>query len=104
MGDRVAKDALFDGFAGVAKALGNGRRAEIVDLLTQAERSVEELAAELDQSIANTSHHLQRLLRAGLVRTRREGNRIYYSLGSRRVAQLWSCLLYTSPSPRDGLL
>ena len=60
MGDRAAKDALFDGLAGVAKALGSGRRAEIVDVLAQGERSVEELAGELDQSVANTSHHLQR--------------------------------------------
>ncbi|MEO6144972.1 MAG: metalloregulator ArsR/SmtB family transcription factor [Dermatophilaceae bacterium] len=90
MSDRAAKDALYDGLAGVAKALGNGRRAELVDLLVQAERSVEELAAELDQSIANTSQHLQYLLRWGLVRTRRHGNRIYYSLAGEEVAELWA--------------
>ena len=89
MGDRAAKDALFDGFAGVGRALGNGRRAEIVDLLVQAERSVEEIAGELSQSVANTSQHLQQLLRMGLVRTRRDGNRIHYSLASERVAELW---------------
>jgi rhodanese-related sulfurtransferase/DNA-binding transcriptional ArsR family regulator len=89
VGDRAAKDALFDGFADVAKALGNGRRAEIIDLLMQAERSVDEIAGELGQSVANTSQHLQQLLRVGLVRTRRDGNRIYYSLASERVAQLW---------------
>ena len=89
MGDRAAKDALFDGFAGVGRALGNGRRAEIVDLLVQAERSVEEIAGELSQSVANTSQHLQQLLRIGLVRTRRDGNRIHYSLASERVAELW---------------
>jgi len=89
VGDRAAKDALFDGFAGVGRALGNGRRAEIVDLLVQAERSVEEIAGELSQSVANTSQHLQQLLRIGLVRTRRDGNRIHYSLASERVAELW---------------
>jgi rhodanese-related sulfurtransferase/DNA-binding transcriptional ArsR family regulator len=89
VGDRTAKDALFDGFAGVGRALGNGRRAEIVDLLVQAERSVEEIAGELSQSVANTSQHLQQLLRIGLVRTRRDGNRIHYSLASERVAELW---------------
>jgi rhodanese-related sulfurtransferase/predicted transcriptional regulator len=89
VGDRAAKDALFDGFADVARALGNGRRAEIVDLLVQTERSVEQIAGELGQSVANTSQHLQQLLRVGLVRTRRDGNRIYYSLASERVAQLW---------------
>ena len=89
MGDRATKDALFDGFAGVGRAIGNGRRAQIVDLLVQAERSVDEIAGELGQSVANTSQHLQQLLRVGLVRTRRDGNRIYYSLASERVAQLW---------------
>ncbi|MGH9275213.1 MAG: ArsR/SmtB family transcription factor, partial [Acidimicrobiales bacterium] len=77
MGDRAAKDALFEGLAEVAKALGSGRRAEIVDLLAQGERSVEAVAAELDQSVANTSHHLRALARAGLVTTRREGTRIH---------------------------
>ena len=76
MGDRAAKDALYDGLASVAKALGSGRRAEIVDVLAQGERSVEELAGEIDQTVANTSQHLQHLLRAGLVRTRRDGTRI----------------------------
>jgi rhodanese-related sulfurtransferase/DNA-binding transcriptional ArsR family regulator len=90
--DRAAKDALFDGLARVARALGNGRRAEIVDLLAQAERSVEEIAAELGQSVANTSQHLQQLLRAGLVRTRRDGNRIYYSLAGDRVIELWQVI------------
>lgn len=92
MGDRAAKDALFNGLAGVAKALGNGRRAEIVDVLTQGERSVDELARELDQSVANTSQHLQLLLRTGLVRTRRDGNRVIYALASPRVATLWAAV------------
>lgn len=92
MGDRAAKDALFDGLAGVAKALGSGRRAEIVDVLTQGERSVDELAGELNQSVANTSQHLQLLLRTGLVRTRRDGNRVIYALASPRVAQLWAAV------------
>jgi rhodanese-related sulfurtransferase len=92
VGDRVAKDALFEGFAEVAKALASGRRAEIVDLLAQGERSVEEVAAELDQTVANTSHHLRAMARAGLVTTRRDGTRIYYALGSERVAELWSAL------------
>jgi rhodanese-related sulfurtransferase len=92
VGDRAAKDALFDAFASVAKALGNGRRAEIVDLLAQGERSVDQVAAELGQSVANTSQHLQQLLRSGLVRTRRDGTRIYYSVASPRVAELWTAV------------
>ena len=92
MGDRAAKDALFEGFAEVAKALASGRRAEIVDVLSQGERSVEDIAQELDQSVANTSHHLRAMARAGLVTTRRDGTRIYYALASERVGELWEAL------------
>lgn len=92
MGDRAAKQALFDGLAVAAKALANGRRAEIVDVLAQGERSVEEIASEIEQTVANTSQHLQQLLRAGLVSTRRDGNRIYYQLASSRVGELWALL------------
>ena len=92
MGDRVAKQALFDGFAEVAKALGSGRRAEIVDVLAQGERHVEEIAAEIDQSVANTSFHLRALAGVGLVATRRDGTRAYYRLASDEVAQLWAAL------------
>ena len=88
----AAKGALFDAFASVAQALGSGRRAEIVDVLAQGERSVEEIATEIEQSLANTSHHLQLLLRAGLVRSRREGTRIYYRLASDRVGELWAAV------------
>jgi rhodanese-related sulfurtransferase/predicted transcriptional regulator len=92
MGERSAKDELYDGFAEVAKALSSGRRAEIVDLLAQGERSVEDIAEEIDQSVANTSHHLRALARAGMVTTRREGTRIHYALSSVRVAELWSAI------------
>ncbi len=92
MGDRAAKDALFDGFAEIAKALGSGRRTEIGDLLAQGERSVDEIAAEIGQSVANTSHHLRAMARAGLLTTRRAGTRVFYRLASERVGELWSAL------------
>jgi rhodanese-related sulfurtransferase len=92
MGDREAKDALYDGFAEVAKALASGRRAEVVELLAQGERSVDEIAAELGQTVANTSHHLRAMARAGLLTTRRDGTRIYYRLASDRVGDLWTAL------------
>jgi rhodanese-related sulfurtransferase len=92
MGDRQAKDALYDAFAEVAKALASGRRAEIVDVLAQGERSVEDLADEISQSVANTSHHLRALARAGLVRTRRDGTRIFYALASEHVGRLWAAM------------
>lgn len=90
MPTQAAKSALFDAFASVAQALGNGRRAEIVDVLAQGERSVEELGEQIGQSMANTSHHLQVLARAGLVRSRREGTRVYYRLAGQRVDDLWA--------------
>jgi rhodanese-related sulfurtransferase len=92
MAHTAAKAALFDALASVAQALGSGRRAEIVDVLAQGERSVEELASEISQSVANTSQHLHVLARAGLVRTRREGTRVFYRLASDRVADLWAAV------------
>lgn len=86
---RQAKDELFGAFASVAKALGNGRRAEIVDVLAQGERSVDALSAEIGQSVANTSQHLHVLAHAGLVRSRREGARVFYRTSSERVVDLW---------------
>ena len=103
MGDRVAKDALFDGFAEVARALSSGRRAEIVDVLAQGERSVEDVAGEIDQSVANTSHHLRALARAGLLVTRREGTRIYYALASERVGELWAAVRDVAEAHVAGL-
>src|SRR5919198_5339762 len=92
MASGPAKVALFDALASVAQALGSGRRAEIVDLLAQGERAVDEIAGEIAQSIANTSQHLQVLARAGLVRSRREGTRVYYRLASGRVGDLWAAV------------
>ena len=92
MADRAAKDDLFDALASVAKALGNGHRAEIIDVLTQGERSVDDLAGEIAQSVANTSHHLRSLARAGVVTTRRDGTRVFYRLASDRVRDLWAAM------------
>jgi rhodanese-related sulfurtransferase/predicted transcriptional regulator len=87
-----AKAALFDALASVAQALGSGRRAQIVDVLAQGERSVEEIATEISQSVANTSQHLRLLARSGLVRSRREGTHVFYRLASDRVGELWTAV------------
>lgn len=92
MANTDAKAALFDALASVAQALGSGRRAEIVDVLAQGERSVEEIASEISQSVANTSQHLRLLARAGLVRSRRDGTRVFYRLASDRVGELWTSI------------
>jgi len=92
MKSREAKDALFAELARAAKALANGRRAEIVDVLANGERSVESLAEEVDQSVANTSQHLQILRAAGLVTTRPRGTYVFYSLAGTEVAAFWRAL------------
>jgi rhodanese-related sulfurtransferase len=89
MAERGAKEALFDEFARVAKALSSGKRAEIIDLLANGERSVESIASEIDSSVANASQHLQVLRRAGLVSSRRQGTSIFYRLASPDVVALW---------------
>ncbi|MPZ73988.1 MAG: metalloregulator ArsR/SmtB family transcription factor [Nitriliruptorales bacterium] len=86
---RQAKDALFDTFATIARALSSGRRVEIVELLAQGERSVEQVADAIGQSVANTSHHLRTMARAGLVNSRRTGTHVQYRLASDEVLQLW---------------
>ena len=93
----------IEGFAEVARALASGRRAEIADLLAQGERPVEEIAGEIGQSVANTSHHLRAMARAGLVTTRRDGTRIFYALASDQVAGLWSALTRVAAEHLAGL-
>ena len=88
----LAKTKLFDGFGAVAKALASGRRMEILDVLAQGPRSVEELASEIHQSVANTSHHLRTLARGGLLERDRVGTRIVYRVASPKVTELWRAL------------
>jgi rhodanese-related sulfurtransferase/predicted transcriptional regulator len=88
-GSRAVKGALFDEFARLGQALGNGRRLEILDVLANGERSVEGLATETGLSLANASQHLQVLRAAGLVRRRRQGTRIHYELSDPVVFDLW---------------
>jgi rhodanese-related sulfurtransferase len=89
---RAFKDALYDQFARIGKALANPHRLELLDLLAQGERRVEDLAREASLPIANASQHLQALRRAHLVEARRDGTSIYYRLGDERVFRLWQAL------------
>jgi len=86
---RTVKSALFDEFARLGQALGNGRRLEILDVLANGERTVERLATEAGLSVANASQHLQVLRAAGLVHRRRDGTRVYYELSDAVVFELW---------------
>ena len=89
MADREFKDRLYSEFAVVAKALASPHRLELLDLLSQGERSVEDLAAETALSIANASSHLQSLHRARLVERDRRGQYVVYRLADSSVNDLW---------------
>lgn len=84
----VLRRSLHDQVANVGKGLANGKRLEILELLTQAERSVEVIAGLTGLSITSTSSHLQILKHAGLVTTRRDGVKIYYRISGPEVAAL----------------
>ncbi|PKW18228.1 ArsR/SmtB family transcription factor [Saccharopolyspora spinosa] len=92
MGDRDAKTALFDQFARVGKALGSGKRLELLDLLAQGERTVEALARAAQLGMTTASAHLQTLKQANLVTTRRDGTKIYYRLAGTDVAALYALM------------
>ena len=98
MTDHAAKTRIYDQFARIGKALAAPGRLELVDLLVQGERSVDALAREAQMSIANASQHLQVLLAARLVDTRRDAQRIYYRLASPSVIELWLALRRTAES------
>lgn len=78
MEHRELKHRLYEQLGRVARALDSPQRLEILDLLAQGERSVEDLAREADLSVANTSRHLQVLRGARLVEARKEGLRVFY--------------------------
>jgi rhodanese-related sulfurtransferase/DNA-binding transcriptional ArsR family regulator len=84
--ERARKTALYEQFARVGKALANPARLELLDLLAQGERSVEELAQTAGMKVSNTSAQLRTLAAAGLVASRRDGVRIYYRLAHQNVA------------------
>jgi rhodanese-related sulfurtransferase len=86
------KVELFEEFARIGKALSSGRRLELLELLAQGERAVEELALETEMSVANTSQHLQVLRSAHLVAVRRSGTYAKYRLSDDHVLRLWLSL------------
>src|SRR5262252_4142833 len=90
LGDRDHKNALFDQFARVGKALASGKRLELLDLLAQGERDVASLAAAADLGLTTASAHLQTLRQANLVATRRDGTRVLYRLAGPDVAELYA--------------
>jgi rhodanese-related sulfurtransferase/DNA-binding transcriptional ArsR family regulator len=90
--DRASKHLMFDQIARTGKALASGKRLELLDLLAQAERTVEALAKAARLGVSTASAHLQTLKQGGLVATRKEGTRVYYRLASPDVARLYAGL------------
>jgi rhodanese-related sulfurtransferase len=90
MADATRKAELYEQFARVGKALGSPKRLELIDLLSQGERSVEDLANQAGLGLTSCSAHLQVLHHARLVVTRKHGTRVYYSLASDEVARLYA--------------
>ncbi|MCL2536213.1 MAG: metalloregulator ArsR/SmtB family transcription factor [Nocardiaceae bacterium] len=85
----VEKASVFESLATVVKAMANGRRLELIELLAQGEHSVETLARMSEMGVTSVSGHLQTLKQAGLVSTRRERTTIYYRLAGDDVAELF---------------
>jgi rhodanese-related sulfurtransferase len=92
MGHRAFKDQLYAEFARIGKALASPQRLELLDLLAQGERSVEDLAREAALTVANASQHLHVLRSARLVESRKEGLYVYYRLADPAVYTLWRAL------------
>ena len=92
------KDALFEAIAVMGKAFASPRRLELLDLLAQAPRTVDQLARACGQSTANTSQHLQALHAAGMVTRTREGNSVRYAIAGDRALGLWLALRDASVS------
>ena len=89
MSGRAEKNALFEAIALMGKAFASPRRLELLDLLAQAPRTVDELARASEQTTANTSQHLQALHAAGLVTRAREGTSVRYALAGREALAVW---------------
>src|SRR6266566_4816629 len=85
MSIRKPKQALYEQFATVAKALGHPQRLELIEHLAQGPRNVEALAAKLGLPVANISQHLQTLRRAGIVSAERDGKFVHYRLTDESV-------------------
>jgi rhodanese-related sulfurtransferase len=86
--EHARKTVLYEQFARVGKALANPARLELLDLLAQGERSVEDLAGTAHMKVSNTSAQLRMLVAAGLAASRRDGVKVYYRLADPGVTAL----------------
>jgi len=89
---RRFKDAIYEQLARISKALASPRRLELLDLLSQSPRTVESLARETGQTLANTSQHLQILRQARLAAAQKRGLYVTYRLPDEQVAGFYRSL------------
>lgn len=89
---RRFKDAIYEQFARIGKGLASPRRLELLDLLCQGPRTVEALAQQAGQSLANTSQHLQVLRSARLVEGEKDGLYVTYRLADAKVCEFFQAL------------
>jgi rhodanese-related sulfurtransferase len=87
--NRIFKDAIYEQFARIGKAVSSPKRLELLDLLCQAERTVEVLAKESSLTVANASQHLQVLRAARLVEADKQGLFVIYRLADQTVCELF---------------
>ncbi len=92
MDKREFKFTVYSEIAALVKSLSNPHRLEIIDLLSNGEKSVEQISAETAMTIANASQHLQTLKKSKWVSTRREKNYIFYRLNNKYVSAIWKTL------------
>ncbi len=92
MSSESPKRLLFRQFAAIAKAVAHEHRLELLEAMAQGERSVEELAERTGLSLANASHHLQQMRRAGLIEARRDGKYVVHRIADAAVIELVATL------------
>jgi rhodanese-related sulfurtransferase len=92
MHHRAFKNSLYDQFARLGHAVSTPKRLELLDLLSQGEKTVEQLAEHSATPLKNTSAHLRVLRQARLVEPRREGQHVWYRLADDAVAAFLAAL------------
>jgi rhodanese-related sulfurtransferase/predicted transcriptional regulator len=98
MSTEATKRELYQSISKVAQALASGNRLQLLEFMAQGERSVDALAAMAGVTVANASQHLQALRRAGLVATRKDGQRVYYRVAGADVVRLYQDLRMVAES------
>lgn len=100
---RETKNLLYEQVARLGKALGSPKRLELIEILCQGEKRVEQLAAAAEINVKLASAHLKALKAARLLESRRDGRNIYYRVADEQVADLWVALRAAAESRLTSL-